>query len=330
MPPFTRHCWFLTGPTASGKSSLALSVAERAGAEIVAMDSMTLYRGMDIGTDKPTAEARARVPHHLLDLFDPSESASLDRYLDLAEEAVGEIRARGRQPLLVGGTPLYLKACLRGIFAGPPADPAFRQRLTQEAQAFGTQALHQRLAEVDPASARTIQPGDLRRIIRALEVLDKTGRPISEWQQEFDRPARPAPPVACLVPTREDRHRRINQRVVDMLAQGWVDEVRQLLSRDPAPGKVALQAVGYEEIINFLNGSLGEAELAERIQTRTRQLSKRQMTWFRHIEECVFFPLEELGDHDQAVEKLLRFFRTATSQIDPDSPLAGDTTSTRQ
>jgi tRNA dimethylallyltransferase len=187
----TRHCWFLSGPTASGKTEVGVALAPLIGAEIVAMDSMTLYRGMDVGTAKPTAEQRRRVPHHLVDVLEPAESFSLAAYVGRAARCVGEIEARRRQALFVGGTPLYLKALVRGMFEGPPADPALRRRLAEEARRYGPGWLHARLRVIDPAAAARLHPNDTKRLIRAIEVHEKTGRPISAWQQQFDlgRPA---------------------------------------------------------------------------------------------------------------------------------------------
>lgn len=312
MPSFTSNSWFLTGPTASGKSAIAAEMALRLDAEIIAMDSMTLYRGMDIGTDKPSRDDRARVHHHLVDVLDPWESASVEWYLRLAEEAAGAIHDRGKRPLFVGGTPLYLKACLRGLFGGPAADPELRQSLEAEAARIGTSVLHQRLAEVDPKAAAKILPGDLRRIVRALEVFHHTGRPISDWQREFDKPASPAPPVACIVRPRPERHRRINARVLAMLGAGWMEEVRRLLAAETErhPSRVARQAVGYQEIIDHLEGRLDFNDMVERIQTRTRQFCKRQMTWFRHIEECVFFETTDAEPTAVFIDRLADWFQS--------------------
>jgi tRNA dimethylallyltransferase len=316
MPKFTSESWFLTGPTASGKSAVGLEAARRLNAEIVAMDSMTLYRGMDVGTDKPSLAKRAAVPHHLLDVLEPWESASVDLYLRLAERAAFEILASGRRPLFVGGSPLYLKACLRGIFNGPPADPELRQALEAEAARVGTLELHRRLQSVDPAAAARILPGDLRRIVRALEVFHATGRRISDWQREFGRKASPTPPVACIVRPREEQHRRINERVLRMLEAGWVEEVRRLMSTPPdrRPGRSARQAVGYEEIALHLEGRLSRSEMVERIQTRTRQFYKRQMTWFRHIEECVWIETSEAEPDDVLVERVVEFFERGATR----------------
>src|SRR4051812_29034123 len=175
----------LTGPTGSGKSALGVALAERLGAEIVSMDSMALYRGMDIGTAKPTAAERRRVPHHLIDVLDPWESASVAWWLERAAACCRAIEERGKRVLLVGGTPLYLKALLHGLFDGPGRDPAIRERLTREAETTGLQALHARLARVDPAAAARLHPNDLRRVIRALEVWEITGQPISARQRQW-------------------------------------------------------------------------------------------------------------------------------------------------
>jgi tRNA dimethylallyltransferase len=177
----------LTGPTGSGKSHLALELAERLGAEIVSMDSMALYRRMDIGTAKPTPDERRRVPHHLIDVLEPWESASVAWWLERAAACCRDITSRGKRPLFVGGTPLYLKALLHGLFDGPPADETIRRRLRDEAAASGAGALHARLAAIDPVSAARLHPNDVRRVIRALEVWELTGRPISDWQTQWKR-----------------------------------------------------------------------------------------------------------------------------------------------
>src|SRR5947208_11879552 len=185
MAEIFERALILAGPTASGKTELCIEIAEHLNAEIVSMDSMTLYRGMDIGTAKPAPEVRQRIRHHLIDVLDPWESASVAWWLQQAKQCCRDIESRGKRILLVGGTPLYLKALLRGLFAGPPADPELRQRLIQEGERDGDQALHHRLAEVDPVSANRLHPHDVRRIVRALEVWEITGRPISAWQKQW-------------------------------------------------------------------------------------------------------------------------------------------------
>jgi tRNA dimethylallyltransferase len=277
----------LTGPTASGKSALALDLAQRLGAEIVAMDSMTLYRGMDVGTAKPTPAQRQRVAHHLLDVLDPWESASVAWWLARAAERRRDIHARGRRALFVGGTPLYLKALRQGLFDGPPADEALRARLTEEAERDGRQALHDRLARVDPDGAVRLHPNDVRRIVRALEVWALTGRPISAWQTQWAGESQPAaPPCVWLDLPRDELYRRIDARVEEMVANGLVEEVRALRHLDRPLSREASQALGYKEVIAHLEGRTDWPETLRRIQTRTRNFAKRQLTWFHHLQGC--------------------------------------------
>jgi tRNA dimethylallyltransferase len=283
----TADCWFLSGPTASGKTAVALALAPLIDAEIVSMDSMALFRGMEIGTAKPSLSERGQTPHHLLDVVDPWEEYSLAQYMTAAHRAVDEILARGKTPLFVGGTPLYLKSLLRGIFEGPPADWELRRRLHEEAQREGAQWLHQRLAQVDPESAQRLHPRDTRRIIRALEVREKTGQSITTLQQQFDR-ATPASEcrVFVLEWPREELTARIDARVDAMFAAGLVDEVRGLLAADKPLGRTASQAVGYREVIDYLHDVRGLDETVDLVKLRTRQMAKRQMTWFRSLSEC--------------------------------------------
>ena len=283
---------FLTGPTASGKSALGVVLAERLGAEIVSMDSMALYRGMNIGTAKPSRDDRRCVPHHLVDVVDPWEEFSLAEYLAAAGRAVEEIHARGRVALFVGGTPLYLKSLLRGASSGPPPDAELRTRLEQEAAREGTEQLHRRLAQVDPLAAQRISPNDLRRIVRALEVFEKTGVPISASQVHFRRVANPAARVICLEMPRDRLYRRIDERVERMFHQGFVDEVRGLLRLERPLSRTARQAVGYKETIDHLDGKQTLSETIELVQRRSRQFAKRQLTWFRQLAECRWLPAE--------------------------------------
>jgi tRNA dimethylallyltransferase len=277
----------LTGPTGSGKTRLALELAEGLGAEIVAMDSMTLYRGLDVGTAKPTAAERTRVPHHLLDVLDPWDSASVAWWLDQAAACYRDIQRRGKRALFVGGTPLYLKALLFGLFDGPPADEALRRRLTAEAEQHGRQALHARLAHIDPTTAARLHPNDLRRVVRALEVWERTGQPISAWQQQWSAADDGmAGRVLLLDLPRAELYARINARVERMVAGGLVDEVRALRQLPRPPGREASQALGYKEMFAYLDGRATLAETVALIQARSRQFAKRQLTWFRHLPGC--------------------------------------------
>ena len=286
MSDLARQCWFLTGPTASGKSAVGVELARRLGAEIITMDSMSLYRGMDVGTAKPSALERRRVAHHLFDVIEADEEFSLAQCVDAARGAAAEISQRGQKVLFVGGTPLYLKALLRGIFEGPAADWELRRRLQQEADQHGRERLHERLAKVDLQTARRLHPNDTRRVVRALEVFEKTGKPISQWQRQFNVPAaREECRVFALDWPREILYGRINVRVEVMFAMGFVDEVRRLISRRPL-SRSANQAVGYREVIEHLEGRRDWDETMELIKTHTRQLAKRQFTWFRSLSEC--------------------------------------------
>jgi tRNA dimethylallyltransferase len=291
----------LTGPTGSGKSAAALDLAERAGFEIVAMDSMTLYRGMDIGTAKPTAADQARVPHHLIDVLDPWESGSVAWWLERAAEACVEIRSRGKRPLFVGGTPFYLKALLHGLFDAPPVPPEVRAELEAEAVRVGNEELHRRLADVDPKAAFQLHPNDVRRVVRALEVYRTTGRPISELQTTWGTPpAGPStPPCVVFTWPRDELYRRIDRRVDAMLSAGWLDEA-VALTRLPHPlSKEAGQALGYRELLLYWNKAAGWDETVAAIKTRTRQFAKRQLTWFRHLPGCEPIPADvpNLLDH---------------------------------
>ena len=283
-----RDIFLLTGPTGSGKSQLALELAEQHNAEIISMDSMALYRGMDIGTAKPTAADRQRAPHHLIDVLDPWQSASVAWWLDQARACCRDIRQRGQRVLVVGGTPLYLKALLQGLFDGPPADADLRQRLAQQAEQTGSAALHARLTEVDPATAARLHPNDLRRLIRALEVWELTGRPISAWQQQWTAVLNPehAPPVVWLDLPRAELYERINRRVERMFADGLVEEVRALRALARPLSREAGQALGYREVLAHLDGAVSLAETVALVQTHSRQFAKRQITWFRHLPNC--------------------------------------------
>ena len=286
-PAAFRHALILTGPTGSGKSRLALTLAERLGAEIVSMDSMALYRHMDVGTAKPSAEDRRRVPHHLIDVLEPWEPASVAWWLARAADCCRDVEARGRRALFVGGTPLYLKALLHGLFDGPPADEALRRRLTDEAERDGREALHRRLAAVDPASAARLHPNDLRRTVRALEVWELTGRPISAWQTQWAAaPDLPPDHCLCLDLPRPELYRRIDARVEAMIAGGWLDEARALRALGRPLSREAAQALGYRELFDHLDGRATLEETVALIQTRSRQFAKRQLTWFRHLGGC--------------------------------------------
>ncbi len=309
-----RECWFLTGPTACGKSDVSLQLAEQLDAEIVALDSMSLYRGMDVGTAKPSTAARRCIPHHLIDLIEPHEEYSLAQYVQAAEAVCRDICRRNRIPLFAGGTGLYLRGILRGVFDGPQADWQLRRTLETEAQRQPPGYLHRRLQEVDSASAHALHPHDTRRLIRALEVHHITGRPLSEQQQQGPLPPEERPRhVYWLSPPRSWLYERINQRVEGMIADGLVEETRRLLAAEKPPGRTARQALGYKEVIDYLNGHGTLEETIPLIQTHTRQFAKRQHTWFRNLQECT--PVAMIGT--ETPQQLTQMILAAANGGDP-------------
>ena len=297
----------LVGPTASGKTALSLALAEALGAEIVSVDSMLVYRGMDVGTAKPTAEERARVRHHLVDLADPSESYDVVRYAADVEACVG---AAGDRPLLfVGGTGFYWRALTHGIFDGPPTSPELRKELEQRARDIGAEALHAELVAIDPVAATRIHPNDVRRVVRALEVERQTGRTLTDWQAQWrEGPGMTGEPRAGAERTLvglqvepEVLESRIRERTRRMLDGGWIEEVRAI--RDGAGfGPTAVQALGYPEVLRHLDGELDRAELQTTIALRTRQFARRQRTWFRKFPEIEWVPAPEPAGLDRWVE----------------------------
>jgi tRNA dimethylallyltransferase len=281
----------LMGPTASGKSALALELAARLPAEIVSVDSAQIYRGMDIGTAKPDAAVRRSVAHHLIDIIDPTEAYSAARFRDDALAAVAAIRARGRVPLLVGGTMLYFKALIEGLSALPPADRAIRAQLDARATREGWPALHAELARVDPATAARLEPTDAQRIQRALEVFAATGAPLSSLQgaREAGPGIGPVVSIALLPPERARLHAAIAQRFDAMLAAGLVDELRRLRARHTLdPERPSMRCVGYRQAWAFLDGVIDAPTLRATGIAATRQLAKRQFTWLRALPASPF------------------------------------------
>ncbi len=270
----------LAGPTAVGKSEIALLLAERLGAEIVSVDSMQVYCGLDIGTAKPSASELARVPHHLIDVADLADSFDAARFLDLARAAVAGMQARGKLPLLCGGTGLYFKAFLEGLGEAPPGDPLLRAQL----QATPLPELLRELKERDPITFERIDRQNPRRVIRALEVIRLTGKPFSEQRAEWAQGPGSAPSASgCfgLARSAEDLRRRISARVDEMFRQGLVAETERLLQRGLAGNPTAMQALGYRQVAEHLRGARSLAETIELVKIRTRQFARRQMTWFR-------------------------------------------------
>jgi tRNA dimethylallyltransferase len=322
--PFHRAV-YLTGPTASGKTAVGVALARLLDAEVIALDSMTLYRGMNVGTAKPALAERQGVPHHLIDVLDPWESASVAQYRGWAAEIVGEIEARGKRVLFVGGAALYLKALLRGLFEGPGADPALRRELEGEAEHSGDAALHARLAGLDPATAARLHPNDRRRVVRALEVVATTGRPLSGFQTGHDQPAPGGVAVFALERPREELRARIDQRVVTMFEDGLVEEVRALAGGPQPLHSVPAQGVGYREVADLLAGRASTAEAVDRTQARTRQFAKRQRTWFRGLVEVRPWPVASDEPPEETAMRLAgaidRVERGSESELPPSVPI---------
>lgn len=285
--PGSPPLWVVTGPTASGKTALALELAARTGREILSMDSMAVYRRMDIGTAKPTDAEQARVPHHLVDLVEPSETFDTARWCKLAEERLAALRDRGKQALFVGGTPLYLMAFFKGMMEGPEADPELRRRLEErEREAPGT--LHEELSARDPDAADRIHRKDTRRLVRALEVLELTGQTISSQQEQFEqagwqRDCR----VVWITRDRDELHARVKARTEQMLDAGLVEETRAIRD-DGGFSRTAGAAIGYAECLDHLRGRWKDrTELRNRIRRNTHKLIRRQTTWLRRLPEIV-------------------------------------------
>lgn len=307
----------LVGPTASGKSALALALAEKVGGEIVAADSMQVYRGLDIGTAKPNAEDRSRVPHHLVDLVDPDRPFTAAEYVGLASAAITEIRARGRLPIVVGGTGFYIRALFHGLFNGPGEMTRLRETLCQEASRVGSATLHRQLETVDPESAAAIHPNDLFRIVRALEVVTASGRPISALRLEARRDHRPIQgPILKfgLERNRRELYQRIEVRVEAMMAQGLLREVRNLLDRGYPRTLRPLRAIGYRHMIWHLTGRADLDEAVSFLKRDTRRYAKRQLTWFRHEDEIEWLPVEGSAAGERILRMLVERIEGTWSQ----------------
>lgn len=293
----------IAGPTATGKTALAIDLATRFGAEIVGADSRQVYRYLDIGTAKPTAEQRATVPHHLIDVARPDERFDGARFRALALDAINNILARGKRVLVVGGTGLYLRVLTKGLFAGPPADPDLRFRLQAQEQE-GRGFLHRWLQGVDPEAANRLHPNDTVRLVRALEVFLLTGKSISQWQHEHGFSERPFSTLMVgLVMAREALAQRIELRCRQMVQDGLVDEVRQLWEMGYGPELSPMQTIGYVQIGEMLQGCYGMEDALSRIVLETKRLAKRQLTWLRAEPEMSWFAPQQTREIGDVVEK---------------------------
>jgi tRNA dimethylallyltransferase len=270
----------VAGPTASGKTALAIALARRVGGEIVNADSQQVYRGLDVGTAKPTAEERAAAPHHLVDVVEPGEGMDAARFAALADRAIADVAARGRVPIVAGGTGLYLRALLHGVVAAPGRDPALRARLEEEAARLGRPALHERLAAIDPDAARAIRPNDLVRVVRALEIAAAGRRPSELHASHGFQADRYDAVILALDPPRAELHARIDARVEQMFAGGLLDEARALAARfgGVPPEKLP---IGYAEALACAAGTLPREEAVRRVQVAHRRYARRQIVWLR-------------------------------------------------
>lgn len=272
----------LVGPTASGKSAVAKILAERYGLEIVSLDSMKIYRGMDIGTSKPSKDTLEKIKYHMIDIIDPSDSYNVKMYVEDAEKIIKHAHKESRRILFVGGTALYFKGLTEGIFEGPPSDWNLRERLQERAQSEGVDMLYNELCEKDPKAAEKIQKNDIRRIVRALEVYEHTGNPISSWQKQFGKLRTDLQfRVVLLWCDREDLYNKINMRVEKMFDMGLADEVESIFLSEKGFSREAGQGIGYKEVIDYIEGKYDLPEAIDLVKRNTRHLARHQITWFR-------------------------------------------------
>ena len=295
------------GPTATGKTHLGVRLAQELDGEIINADALQVYRRLEIGTDKPPLELRRAVPHHLIDILDPEEPYSAGEFSRRARPLIAEIRARGRTPILVGGSGLYLRAVLEGLSPIPQTEPEVREALEARCRSEGLVSLYQELLKVDPSTARRLAPGDRQRILRALEVVRSSGRPLSDWIA--DRPLGGerlnAVKLGLTLP-RSILYDRIASRVTDMLERGWVEEVKALLQGGVDPGSPAFQAIGYRQLARHVQGGWSLQAAGDDTIRATRRYAKRQMTWFRREERVRWIPATE---SERGMQSWLREFK---------------------
>lgn len=301
--------WILTGPTASGKTDIGLTIAKNIHAEIVSADSMLVYRGMDIGTEKPPLAVRNQVPHHLIDIVEPWQEYSVGQYVKDFEIVTQGLYQQGKQFIVVGGTALYLKAIMDGLFEGPPADWEYRNYLKSIAMEKGPNYLHNMLVDIDPETAGKVHFHDQKKIIRALEVFKTTGQRISSLQTQFGHKN---PNYQCILAAieyeRDVLYKRIETRVDHMFMRGLVDEVRAFVDNPPGLSKQASQALGYKEVIDFLKGKYTFSEVSREIKQRTRRFAKRQLTWFRSFSNIHWIHAGEDRDTARLSREVLECF----------------------
>ena len=296
----------ILGPTAVGKTEIAIQVAQRLNAEIVSLDSRQIYRGMDIGTAKPTPDQRGAVPHHLIDCVEVDQPFSVAEYQQLADVAITEIHGRGKRTMAVGGAGLYFRGIIDGLFDGPGADTDIRAKLQREADEHGNTALHERLRRCDPAAADRVHPNNLVRVIRALEIYELTGKPISTLQGQWKK-SEPRYPFRAfgLNIAREMLYRRIEDRADRMVEAGLIEEVKWLLDQGYPRNCVAMKSFGYKELIEYLDGKRTLDEAIALLKQNTRRFAKRQLTWFRNDPRIEWLDISQFSSIDGIVDNLI-------------------------
>ena len=308
----------VVGPTAVGKTDISVHVARRLGGEIVSADSRLVYRLMDIGTAKPDAKTRAEIPHHMIDVAFPDRQYTAKEYEVEARKVIGEILGRKRVPIVVGGTGLYVRALLKGIFEGPSADKALRASLEDAARRDGPEVLWRKLAEVDPEKARQIGPANVQRIIRALEVFDLTGSPMSSLEKKSEPFGLPSIKIG-LMRKRPDLYQRIEQRVDRMVELGLLDEVRGLVGRGYGQSAVVRNSLGYREVMLYLEGAIPLHEAVRLMKRSTRNFAKRQMTWFAREPDVAWIDPTGREDHETVAGEICTIYESASEANRPQS-----------
>ena len=302
-----REIIVICGPTAVGKTKYAIETALHIGGEVVSCDSMQLYKYMDIGSAKPTAEERSRVKHYLVDEIDPSEAFSAAKYQKLAKNAIEEIFAKGKTPVIAGGTGLYLNALLYDMdFSAPPGDSDFRNRLYKEAEDFGPLYLHQKLAEKDPKAAERIHPNNVKKVVRAIEAAE-LGEKVKDFATDLKRTTDYSARLIGLARDRQQLYERINLRVDMLMEQGLCEEVRGLMERGLAESDISMKGIGYKEIIGYLKGRCDLSEAVDLVKKNTRHYAKRQLTWFKRYEDMQWFNISEYDSDESCLEEIFKW-----------------------
>lgn len=298
---------FLVGPTAVGKTDIALKLAGKLRAEIISCDSMQVYKGMDIGTQKPSIADRKKIKHHMIDILTPDKEFSAADFRKRALRIISAVHKRGKIPLFVGGTGLYMKALLDGLFLSPPKNEALRKRLYKEAEKYGSRQLHKKLEKIDPAAAGKIHPNDAKKIIRALEICYTTKKTVSEMRKRTPRPLSDKYDVRIigLARPREELYKRIDGRVEEMFRQGFLDEAKQFARKKLSI--TAKQAIGYREAFDYLKGKVSLEETKELIKKYTRRYAKRQFTWFRKDKRIKWVEINEEEKTKRAIDMILTY-----------------------